>query len=381
MIGVTRLLCNSHSPGDVLRYGSPHQRPVVVWNITQRCNLQCLHCYAEAGGGEFSKEFTTTEAETIIDSLAEFGVPVLMFSGGEPLLRADLAQLVSYAAARGIRVVISTNGTLFTPGIAAEMKQAGVSYVGISLDGLESTNDRFRGKGGAFRQALAGIRHCRDAGIRVGLRLTLTKRNYQELPGIFQLLVDENIPRCCFYHLVYAGRGSSLIGEDLNHQETREAVEFIFSQTLALHFRGIEKDILTVDNHTDGVYLYLRVKQGQPERAEKVYQLLLRNGGNSAGVGIAAIDHLGNVHPDQFWRHYSFGNVRERKFGDIWEDLSDPLMERLKVKKTMVKGRCSRCCYLDLCGGNSRVRAEAVYGDVWAEDPACYLTKQELGIL
>jgi radical SAM protein with 4Fe4S-binding SPASM domain len=136
-----------------------------------------------------------------------------------------------------------------------------------------------------------------------------------------------------------------------------------------------------VDNHTDGVYLYLKLRKQDPARAEKVLTLLRANGGNNAGIRIGAVDELGNVHADQFWQHYSFGNVRQRKFGDIWLDTSDQLMNGLKNRKRLLKGRCAKCQYLDLCNGNLRVRAEAASGDIWAEDPACYLTASEIGFV
>jgi radical SAM protein with 4Fe4S-binding SPASM domain len=316
----------------------------------------------------------------MIDDLSDFGVPVLLFSGGEPLLRQDLFELGEYAVARGLRTVISTNGTLVTDAVAARIKEAGFSYVGISLDGIGETNDRFRGAKGAFDAALGGIRACTQANVRTGLRLTLNQHNYQDLDGIFDLLERESIRRACFYHLVYAGRGTRIQKDDLSLKESRDAVDLIFERTEALNRQGIEIEILTVDNHTDAPYLLRRVQERQPERAAEVLQLLRWNGGNASGIGISSIDHRGNVHADQFWQHYSFGNVRRRPFGEIWTDTSDALMAGLKNRKPLLKGRCAECQYLDLCNGNFRVRAEAVYGDVWAPDPACYLTDEEIGI-
>jgi radical SAM protein with 4Fe4S-binding SPASM domain len=381
MIGITKLLCGVASSGDELRYReSVHGRPVVVWNLTRQCNLHCLHCYAEAQGRASPQELSTQEGKALIDDLAGFGVPVLLFSGGEPLVRPDLLELAAHASERGIRAVVSTNGTLITPHMALGLKAANIAYVGVSLDGLREINDRFRGKKGAFEEALAGLRNCREAGLRAGLRFTVTKHNYREIDNIFDLVVEEEIPRLCFYHLVYAGRGSELVAADLSPEETRGVMDLIFHRTLDLHRRGIYKDILTVDNHADGIYLYLRVKKDDPNRAEEVYRFLEWNGGNSSGVGIAAIDHLGEVHPDQFWRHYSLGNVRNRNFSQIWQDTSEPLLASLRQRKSLVKERCARCHYLNLCGGNFRVRAEAAFGDVWAPDPACYLTDEEIGI-
>ena len=392
MIGISKLYCDTVEPSDALRYGrlskdlpshllqfSQDKKPVVVWNMTKVCNLKCVHCYAKAVLEQKEKEMTHEEGLALIDDLADFGAPVILFSGGEPLMRPDLVPLARYAVRKGMRAVISTNGTLITSDKARELKDIGLSYVGVSLDGMEAVNDRFRGKKGAFQEALQGIRNCRDAGLKVGLRFTVNRMNREEIPGIFDLLEEYEIPRVCFYHLVYSGRGSELVEEDLDHRGTREVVDLIMDRTRDLHDRGIPKEVLTVDNHADGPYLYLRMlKEGNP-RAEKVLQLLTMNEGNSSGRGIGCVSWDGSVHADQFWRHVSFGNVLERPFSEIWSDLQNPLMKKLKEKKMHVKGRCSECRWLDICAGNFRVRAEAVSGDLWAPDPACYLTDEEIG--
>ncbi len=228
--------------------------------------------------------------------------------------------------------------------------------------------------------AVAGIRNCMEAGLKVGLRFTINGRNASEIPAIFDLVEKEGIPRICFYHLVYAGRGSELIKEDLDHEQTRKVVDLIIDRTADLHRRGMPKEVLTVDNHADGVYLYLRMLREDPERAKQVFELLQFNEGNSSGRGIACVSWDGTVHPDQFWRHLALGNVRERSFGEIWTDAGNEFLMKLKDKKKYVTGRCARCKWLDICAGNFRVRAEAVTGDVWAPDPACYLTDEEIGI-
>ncbi|MCP4540208.1 MAG: radical SAM protein [Chloroflexi bacterium] len=387
MISVTRLLCGMEGPQDSLRYrwkraavSTLERKPIVVWNSTKACNLRCIHCYYTAHAGPDPDELTTDEAQAFIDDLADFGAPVLLFSGGEPLLREDMPELGAYAVERGLRTVISTNGTLIDRAASQRIKEAGFSYVGISLDGIGETNDRFRGADGAFDDALRGFRNCEEAGVRTGLRLTLNKHNFKDLSDILDLLREERIPRACFYHLVYAGRGRKMLEDDLTLEETREAVDMIFDRTLEFRREGIEIEILTVDNHSDGPYLLRRVERDQPERYEEVLTLLQANGGNACGIGIADVDHLGNVHADQFWQHYSFGNVRERPFGEIWTDTSDPLMAGLKDRKPLLTGRCAECQYLDICNGNFRVRAEAVHDDVWAPDPACYLTDEEIGL-
>jgi radical SAM protein with 4Fe4S-binding SPASM domain len=277
-----------------------------------------------------------------------------------------------------MRAVISTNGTLISPAMARTLKEIGLSYVGISLDGMEAINDRFRGVKGAYKSALEGIKNCQAAGIKVGLRFTINKANVDEIPAIFDLLEKMDIPRVCFYHLVYAGRGSNLVEEDLSLDDSRAAVDLIIDRTKDLHDRGLAKEVLTVDNHADGPYVYMRLLKEDPERAKEVLELLKMNEGNNSGRGIGCVSWDGEVYADQFWRHYSFGNVRQRPFSEIWTDTSNELMGKLKEKKKHVSGRCATCCWLDVCGGNFRVRAEAVTGDVWAPDPACYLTDKEI---
>ena len=393
MIGISKLYCGTVEPSDALRYErkagalpshllqfSEDKKPVVVWNCTRRCNLKCVHCYSQSQNIRYEGELTTEEGKRLIDSMADFGAPVLLFSGGEPLIRKDLFELIRHATARGLRAVISTNGTLISTEAAARLRDFNLSYVGVSLDGTEAVNDRFRGVEGAYARAMNGIRACLAAGLKVGLRFTINRRNAGEIPAIFRIIREEGIPRVCFYHLVYTGRGSALIGEDLDHAETRAAVDQIIDLTAELQRRGDPKEVLTVDNHADGVYVYLRLLREDAARAAQVLELLQFNEGNSSGRGIACVSWDGTVHPDQFWRHLSLGNVRERDFGAIWTDSNNELLMKLKDKKRYVQGRCARCKWLGICGGNFRVRAEAVTGDLWAPDPACYLTDEEIGL-
>lgn len=382
MINLTKLLYNISSYGDQLRYKeklSPaKRRPIVVWNMARRCNLSCIHCYSDSSNKNYPGELTTLEAEKMIRDLAEFKVPVLLFSGGEPLLRKDLFHLNDHARKLSLRTVISTNGTLINPKTALKIKEGGFDYVGVSLDGIGQNNDYFRGKKGAFNSALEGIRNLVRAKQKVGLRFTITRHNYQDLKDIFKLVERENIDRVCFYHLVYSGRGSSMSKDDLTHKKTRQCLDHICQWIKSMHQRGIKKEVLTVDNHCDGPYLYLKVKKTNPKKVGEILRLLSLNQGNSSGIGIANIDNLGSVYPDQFWHSHSFGNVRERKFGEIWQDTSDELMRRLKNRKPYLKGRCRGCRFLNICNGNFRARSEAVYQDLWRPDPACYLTDKEI---
>ena len=352
----------------------------MVWNVGRRCNLHCVHCYSDSANRAYDGELTTDEGKSLIDDLADFGIPVLLLSGGEPLIRPDLFELIAHARSRGVRLTLSTNGTLITPEIAGRLRAHEVSYVGISLDGIGATNDMFRGHKGAFDKAMAGFRNCRAVGQRVGLRMTLTRRNARDLDQIFDFIEAEEIDRACFYHLVYSGRGHS--ADDLTPDDARAAVDTILRRTKDFAERGLRKEIFTVDNHADGPYLYLRLRAEDPARADEVLARLRWNGGglHSSGVGVADIDFLGNVHPDQFWMHHSLGNVRERKFSAIWQDTSDPLLAGLRNRAPLLKGRCASCQWKDVCGGSFRVRADRYHGDPWAEDPGCYLTDEECGL-
>jgi len=387
MLNLSKLLIDSSHYGDRLRY-SKHSRgtkkgtrkdmgPIVVWNCTRACNLSCKHCYASSDSSKAEYELNTAEAKEFIDDLADYNVPVLLFSGGEPLMRDDLDELIEYAVENGLRVTISTNGTLINEERAEKFKELGVSYVGISLDGLEETNNRFRGSDDAFERALRGIRNCQNVEQKVGLRFTMTDYNRKDIPQIFDLVVDEGISRVCFYHLVHKGRGKELNDAALTNQEKRKVMKNIFDRTEEILKGYRDKEILTVGNHVDGIFLYLKMLKDEDERAEKLLQYLKNNGGNRSGIAIACVDWSGDVHPDQFTMGHTVGNVRERSFGDIWDD-EDTLLGELRDRESRVKGRCFGCDWFDLCNGNFRARAEASTDDLWAEDPGCYLTLEEL---
>ena len=397
MINISKLYCGQVTPGDWLRYGksgsgeragevvpkkASERRPIVVWNITRLCNLKCVHCYNDSGADKTCNNVTTEEAKAVLDDLADFGVPSVLFSGGEPLMRHDLFELMEYAGGRGLRTVISTNGTLITADAAAKIKQVGVSYVGISLDGIGPVNDKFRGVEGAFDRAVKGVRNCMKAGIRVGLRLTLTKRNVEDIEGLFEFFDAEGIERACFYHFVPSGRGGTIATDDLTHAQSRDAIDTILAKTKQFKEAGRRTDILTVDNHVDGVYLYLKLLDEQPPQAENVWKLLTWNGGGmySSGVGIGCIDFNGKVHPNQFWWHYDLGDIHEKPFSQIWTDPDEPLLKGLRDRRNYVKGRCRLCKFFDACGGSLRVRAQLHFNDPWAPDPACYLTDKEIGL-
>jgi heme d1 biosynthesis radical SAM protein NirJ len=354
--------------------------PVVIWNLIRRCNLTCKHCYSISADKDFAGELSTEEVYKVMDDLKGFGVPVLILSGGEPLLRPDIFDISQRAKDTGFYVGLSTNGTLIDEDNIERIAEAGYDYVGISIDGLNETHDRFRRMAGAFDASMRGIRLCREHGIKVGLRFTMTQDNAPELPGLLELMEREHIDKFYLSHLNYAGRGNKNRKTDVVHQTTRWAMDLLFETSLEHARAGRGTEFVTGNNDADGVYLLQWAQQRFPERSEHLRAKLTQWGGNATGVNIANIDNLGNVHPDTFWWHYSIGNVRERPFSRIWPDTSDPLMAGLKRSPRPLEGRCGECAWLDICNGNTRVRAHQLTGNVWAEDPACYLTDEEIGL-
>ncbi len=354
--------------------------PVVIWNLVRRCNLTCKHCYSISADKDFPGELNTQEVFAVMDDLKRFRVPVLILSGGEPLLRPDLFDIATRAKAMGFYVGLSSNGTLIDDGNIGRIEDCRFDYVGVSLDGIAATHDRFRRKEGAFEASMRGIRLCRERGIKVGVRFTMTEDNQQDLPGLLRLIEDEGIDKFYLSHLNYAGRGNKNRADDAFHRTTRRAMDLLFDTCWDYRRRGLHKEFVTGNNDADGVWLLFWVRRKFPHLEEHIRARLAGWGGNSSGVNVANIDNLGNVHPDTMWWHHTLGNVRQRPFSQIWTDTSDPVMAGLKARPRKVQGRCGACAYFDICGGNTRVRAEQLTGDPWAEDPACYLTDEEIGL-
>jgi radical SAM protein with 4Fe4S-binding SPASM domain len=381
MVSWTKLISGKAENGDRLRYGAIKGNiPVVVWNITRKCNLQCCHCYYDAAKEiNVSEELNTREARNFIEDIAGFRVPVVLFSGGEPLLRDDIFELAYLARGKNISLALSTNGTLITEGLARKIQETGFSYVGISLDGSGGeVNDMIRGKTGAFQQTIEGIKNCQKMDLKVGLRFTMTKKNFRQIPEIFEMAEEFDLKRICFYHLVYSGRAAALQEHDLSHDEMRQTMEFIFEQAFSYCQENRDIEIMTVGNHCDGIFLYLKLKRINPQRAAGCLRLLELNGGNNSGIRLAAVDSRGNIYPDQFWRNRVLGNIREEKFSQVWSDVNNAFLAALRDRKPLLKGRCQKCGFFTLCNGNFRSRAQAVFADPWQEDPACYLSEKEL---
>ena len=354
--------------------------PVVIWNLIRRCNLTCKHCYSISADRDFPGELSTDEVFQVMDDLRAFGVPVLILSGGEPLLRGDIFAISRRAKDLGFYVGLSTNGTLIDSTSIDAIADIGYDYVGVSIDGIRETHDRFRRREGAFDASMQGIRLCRQRDIKVGLRFTMTEDNAEELPRLLELMNDEDVDKFYLSHLNYSGRGNRNRKTDVVHRTTRWAMDLLFEICLEDVRAGRTREFVTGNNDADAVYLLHWARRRFPEEVARLRQKLAQWGGNSSGVNIANIDNLGNVHPDTFWWHYDLGNVRDRPFSEIWSDDSDPLVAGLRKRPRPVEGRCGACRYLDVCGGNTRVRAHQVTGNFWAEDPACYLDDIEIGI-
>ena len=354
--------------------------PVVIWNLIRRCNLMCKHCYSISGDTDFPGELSTDQVFETMSDLKDFGVPVLILSGGEPLLRPDIFDISRRAKDLGFYVGLSSNGTLVGDHNIKQIADIGYDYVGISLDGLRDTHDAFRRRDGGFDEALAGIRLCRDNGIKIGMRFTVTMDNAHELPAMLDLAETEQIDKFYLSHLVYAGRGNKNRGDDARRDMTCQVMDTLIERAWNDVKAGGNREFVTGNNDADGVYLLFWVRKHFPHLEDHIRAKLAQWGGNSSGVNIANIDNLGEVHPDTFWWHYPLGNVQKRRFSDIWPDTSDPIMAGLKQRPRKVGGRCGKCAYFDVCGGNTRVRAFQLTGDPWAEDPACYLTDQQIGV-
>ncbi len=369
MIGCTRLVVEALSGSErsvgskSLHYRGDHG-PVIVWNVTRQCNLACPCCYIDAASLTSSHELTGDEARSLIDDAATLRSPVILLSGGEPLMRSDIFDLSAYAVSRGLRVGLSTNGTLITPDVAKSIAKTGVSYVGVSIDGTEPVHDVFRKRAGSFAAALRGLKNSRDAGIKTGIRFTVNKYNISDLPAVTDLLVTHNIPRFCLYHLVYVGRANASM--DITNEQRARMVDYLIERVPALAQRGIE--VLTTDNHADGVYIMHSII-GMDNKHQM--DLLRAHGGCTAGQKIINIDPEGNVRPCQFWQDDAVGNIRAIRLTDLWKRPNE-LLTMLRDKQTYLTGRCGTCSYVDACGG-CRVRARAA-GDLWGDDPSCYLS-------
>ncbi len=391
MLSLSNLLCNHTTGNERLRYGHRQRlqahagqtgdlapRPVVAWAITKACNLRCVHCYASATPGPAPGELTTEECHDVLDDLRRFGVPAVLISGGEPLARPDVFDLLFYARYLGLPVTLSTNGVLIDDRTADRIQLAGVRYVGVSIDGLAPQHDKLRGMVGAYDATVAAVGRLKQRGVKVGLRFTVHALNVHHLDDVFDLALQLSVDRLCVYHLAYAGRGEGMQRVDLSPAQTRAAVNRLCDRTMQAHADGQSLEVLTVGNHADAACVVLRHEQSDPERAMQIMTLLQGTGGNRSGCNIASIDPTGGVHYDQFSWHYTCGNVKDQPFSQIWGQPTDERLRILRDRTAYLPPRCQACRFLPICNGNLRTRAEAATGDWMELDPACYLDDAEI---
>ena len=379
MINISKLYCGLAGESDYLRYSEANRfGPVIVYNCTVRCNLRCLHCYSASQYDRADVELTTAEAKRMLAGLAEANCPVVLFSGGEPLLRSDVFELLAEAKRLGMRTVISTNGTLIDADTAKKLADAGLGYAGISLDGHQQFHDKFRRVAGAFKAALMAIENCRNAGIKTGLRFTITKANADQVPAVFDIAASEGVRRICYYHLIRTGRAKALAGQVPSAEQTRSVVDTIIEKTDEAVQKDSVDEVLTVGNHADGPYLLVRMERQNSEHYEKAKRLLMTNGGNKTGEKIGCVSWAGDVHPDQFWMNYSLGNVKEKSFGQIWHNSAEPVLSKLRNKSQFAESRCLGCRWFELCRANYRFLGSDPAVESWRNEPACYLTDDEI---
>ena len=379
MINISKLYYGLAGESDDLRYHKPASfGPIVVYNCTARCNLRCLHCYSYSKAEYSSPELSTEQAKKMLSQLTELNCPVILFSGGEPLLRKDLFELLTESKRLGLRVVISTNGTLIDSEAAKQLVDVGVSYVGISIDGTEAFHDKFRQVSGCFKAALKGIENCKEAGIKTGLRFTMTKANHEQIPAVFDIAASNDVRRICFYHLIRSGRAKGLAKQVMTSEQNRHVLDMIIQLTGEFVSKDLIDEVLTVDNHADGPYLLTRMREQNNPRYETAKRLLLANGGNKVGQKIACVGWDGNVYADQFWRNYSLGNIKDKTFKQIWENSDEPVLNKLRNKSQFADSRCLQCKWFKLCKGNYRFLDSKADDEYWLNEPACYLTDEEI---
>ena len=356
-------------------------KPVVIWNLTRRCNLKCRHCYTVSADVDFPFELSHEQAMGVLDDLSGFGIPALILSGGEPLSRFDFFEIAERARDLKFRhLALSTNGTRLVGDTAARVADIGFDYVGISLDGIGKQNDWFRGKDGAFDEALAGVRECKARGIKVGLRFTITDSNAHMLEDMLDLCDSEGVDKFYLSHLVYAGRGDKNRGEDTQHKRTRHAMDALIERAWVAVAEDAPLEIVTGNNDADAVYfLQWARRHFDAARIAHLEDHLRAWGGNSSGLGVANIAPTGTVHPDTYWSDYTVGNVKQTPFTRLWTG-DDAMLATLRQRPRPLKGRCGACAFKEVCGGNTRIRALQITGDPWAEDPACYLSNAEIGL-
>lgn len=343
---------------------------IAIWNVTNRCNLSCLHCYSKSTL-ENPDSLSLDDILKTLPSLVQSGVKFIIFSGGEPLTRDDIFEIADKCRELGIVTYLSTNGLYVKSGNVKKIADS-FDYIGVSIDGNKETHDYFRGLKGSFDLSIEAIKLLLAYSNRVGVRFTLTQKTKKDLPFIFELAETMRIPKVYISHLVYSGRGLENQQMDISPLERYEAAKFIIDKALEYYEQGTDIEVVTGNMEPDAILLYERFRELYPLSAKNMKEKLIAWGGNSAGRKLVNIDSKGNVKPDPFFP-VTIGNIKERSFCDIWRDDENETLSFLRNHPRRLSGNCSECEEVAICNGGSRARAFAVYGSLSAEDPSCYL--------
>ncbi|WP_456431439.1 radical SAM protein [Nitratifractor sp.] len=348
---------------------------IAIWNFTNRCNLACRHCYSYADPN--SEDFLSTDfILSSIPELRKAGIRFVIFSGGEPLIRKDIFTIAEAMRAVGIVTYLSTNGLYINEKNVDRIIET-FNYIGISIDGIEAVHDAFRGLEGAYRRSLDAIALIQRHGGNAGIRFTLTGETKGSFYDIFDLAERIGVNKIYISHLVYSGRGLENLKIDISPEERRKFVEFIIDKAFRYREEGRKIDIVTGNMEMDAILFLEKFGERYPELRDEMERRLRSWGGNSAGRKLVNIDWKGNVKPDPFFP-VTIGNMTERPFSEIWLDEGNDLLARLREHPRRISGKCAECGMIDICNGGSRSRAWAIHGDLWAEDPSCYLSRAEI---
>ncbi len=365
MLRITDYIKNSLDPDF---HASKHNTgKMLIWNITNDCNLSCQHCYSSSGKREKDENIKPELVLSTVKSLKKAGVKAVILSGGEPLMSPYLFDIAKILKEEGFAVSLSTNGTMINERNVGDIKSL-FHYVGISIDGTEKTHDGFRQKEGAYGASVKSLRMLKANGINVGLRMSLTSYNYKDIEFIFKLAETEGVKKVYISHLVYSGRGGNM--SEINKAVHKEISLCIIGTAFNYIKRAVPVSIVTGNNETDAILLLAMFKCFYPEFYKDMHSKILNWGGNQSGDRIINIDYSGFVKPDPFFQ-YRAGNIKERDFVEIINN--DKLFFELRQKPRKLKGRCEKCDYLRICNGGSRARAYSVSGDYFQEDPACFI--------
>ena len=344
-------------------------RPVIFWNITYQCNLRCEHCYINAGPNPSKPELGVEETLSIARQIVEHRIPLVVFTGGEPLISEKFWRVLEYFSENGRpKTSVSTNGTLITIDAAERLRRLGVSYVGVSLDSLKpDVHDKFRGVKGAWRAAVNGMRNSVKAGIPTGLRVTVARFNIDEIPGMIDFAAELGLQRVSIYLLDTVGRGAGIVDQIPSPDQLRSLVDLLVEK--AREYDGV-LEILLVRMNFAGIYLADKLSRTSREFRE---YLELIGAQGDCGRKTASIYPDGTVRPCQFIDYFIIGDLRREPLARILSYDNPRLKPFLEVDKRLKGPKCSSCPFKKICGGGSRNRALVVNGDFWADDPACFI--------